>query len=137
MTVSAERKITALRGDGVTFTAASNEYLSTARVANPNTHRAYASAIDRTIAELGGGDRCLVDVTDEQIGEALIKLWGECKPATWNRNRAAIASWLTWCQTKKHWAAPCVPADAERRRRTPQRNQGRYQDRRPPAAVPS
>jgi hypothetical protein len=39
-------------------------------------------------------------------------------PATWNRNRAAITSWLTWCQAKKHWAAPSVPADAERRKET-------------------
>ncbi|MFI6456337.1 hypothetical protein ACIBF6_32835 [Streptosporangium amethystogenes] len=29
---------------------------------------------------------------------------------------AAITSWLTWCQTKKHWATPSVPADAERRK---------------------
>jgi integrase len=119
VTAAAERKITALRGNAVTLTAASEEYLSTARVANPNTHRAYASAIDRTITALGGGDRRLTDVTDEQIGDALITLWGERKPATWNRNRAAVASWLTWCQTKKHWAAPCVPADAERRREHP------------------
>ncbi|WP_433237741.1 hypothetical protein ACQPYK_29500 [Streptosporangium sp. CA-135522] len=48
-------KITALRGDGVTLTAASAECLSTARVANPDTHRAYASAIDRIIAQFGGG----------------------------------------------------------------------------------
>jgi integrase len=27
-----------------------------------------------------------------------------------------VASWLTWCATKKRWAAPFVPADAERRR---------------------
>lgn len=36
--------------------------------------------------------------------------------ATWNRNRAAIVSWLSWYRTKKHWAAPSVPADAERRK---------------------
>ncbi|GAA0937794.1 hypothetical protein [Nonomuraea longicatena] len=57
MSTAAERKITELRGDGVTLTAASEEYLSTARVANPNTHRAHASAIDHTIAQLGGGTR--------------------------------------------------------------------------------
>ncbi|MFI6296570.1 hypothetical protein ACIBEJ_33610 [Nonomuraea sp. NPDC050790] len=28
------------------------------------------------------------------------------------------AAWLPWCQTKKHWATPSVPADAERRRET-------------------
>ncbi|MGV9776433.1 tyrosine-type recombinase/integrase [Streptosporangium sp. NPDC003464] len=36
--------------------------------------------------------------------------------SVWNRNRAAVTSWLLWCQTKKHWAAPSVPAEAERRK---------------------
>lgn len=85
------------------------------RTANPNTHRAYASAIDRTIDVLGR-DRPLADVTDAEIGAALTELWGRCAPATWNRNRAAVASWLLWCQTKKHWAAPSVPVEAERRK---------------------
>lgn len=116
MTAAAERKITALRGDGVTLAEAADEFLSTHRVANPNTHRAYASVIDRTIAEIGGGARRLADVTDTEIGDALATLWGASKPATWNRNRAAVSSWLTWCQAKKKWAAPAVPADAERRR---------------------
>ena len=64
MTAAAGRKITALRGDGVTLAEAADEFLSTHRVANPNTHRAYASVIDRTIAEIGGGARRLADVTD-------------------------------------------------------------------------
>jgi integrase len=116
MTPASERKITPLHGDGITLAEASDEYLSTPRVANPNTHRAYASAIDRTITELGGGSRRLADITDEEIGDALTTLWGDCAPATWNRNRAAVSSWLTWCRNKKHWPAPCVPSDAERRR---------------------
>lgn len=33
-------------------------------------------------------------------------LWGACKPATWNCNRATVSSWLTWRQTKKREAAP-------------------------------
>ncbi|MFF4621639.1 tyrosine-type recombinase/integrase [Nonomuraea jabiensis] len=32
------------------------------------------------------------------------------------RNRAASTSWLVRCQSKKPWAAPSVPADAERRK---------------------
>jgi hypothetical protein len=116
MTAAAEPKITALRGSGVTLADAADEFLSTHRVANPNTHRAYTSAIDRTIEAVGGRDRRLADVTDAEIGHALIELWGGCAPATWNRNRAAVSSWLTWCATKKRWAAPSVPADAERRR---------------------
>lgn len=54
-----------------------------------------------TIALLGR-DRPLADVTDTEIGAALTELWGGRAPATWNRNRAAITSWLLWCQTQKH-----------------------------------
>ncbi|TMR95852.1 site-specific integrase, partial [Nonomuraea basaltis] len=90
-------------------------FLVTPRTANPSTHRAYASAIDRTIERLGR-DRSLDEVADAEIGHALTALWGTSAPATWNRNRAAVTSWLSWCQTKKHWAAPSVPADAERRK---------------------
>jgi integrase len=115
MTAASDR-FAALRGGGVTLADAAEEFLSTHRVANPNTHRAYASAIDRTIAAVGGGARRLADVADSEIGDALVALWGGCAPATWNRNRAAVSSWLTWCAVKKRWAAPSVPADAERRR---------------------
>ncbi|MEV1179578.1 site-specific integrase, partial [Nonomuraea sp. NPDC049784] len=113
---AAEPKITALSGGGVTLADAADEFLSTHRVANSNTHRAYTSAIDHTIAAVGGGARRLADVTDAEIGDALTCLWGRCAPATWNRNRAAVSSWLTWCASKKRWAAPSVPAEAERRR---------------------
>jgi hypothetical protein len=45
---SAARKVSSLRGDGVDLAAAADAFLSTARMSNPNTHRAYAGAIDRT-----------------------------------------------------------------------------------------
>jgi hypothetical protein len=54
---AAGRKVTALRGGGVALADAADEFLSTHRVANPNTHRTYASAIDRTIAAVGGPAR--------------------------------------------------------------------------------
>ncbi|GAA2699274.1 hypothetical protein GCM10010412_095660 [Nonomuraea recticatena] len=70
----------------------------------------------KIVTALLGRDRPLAEVADTEIGAALTELWGRCAPATWNRNRAAISSWLAWCQAKKHWAAPSVPADAERRK---------------------
>lgn len=115
--MSAAPKITALRGGDVSLAAAADAFLASPRTANPNTHRAYASAIDRVIDRLGR-DRPLAEVADAEIGTALAELWGASAPATWNRNRAAVTSWLAWCQTKKHWAAPSVPADAERRKET-------------------
>jgi len=36
------------------------------------------------------------------------------RPATWNRNRAAVVSWLNWCASRKRWPAPQLPGDAER-----------------------
>ncbi|WP_245899939.1 hypothetical protein [Nonomuraea indica] len=108
--MSAAPKVTALRGGDVSLAAAADAFLATPRTANPNTHRAYASAIDR-VTTLLGRDRPLTEVTDTEIGSALTELWGRCAPATWNRNRAAVTSWLTWCQTKKHNGS----GDAERR----------------------
>jgi integrase len=113
--MSAAPKIAALRSGHISLAAAADAFLATARTANPHTHRAYASTIDRVIDRLGR-DRPLAEVADAEIGAALTELWGGRAPATWNRNRAAVTSWLTWCHTKKHWPAPSVPADAERRK---------------------
>lgn len=100
---------------GPTLQDAADAFLSSPRISNPNTHRAYAGAIDRVLAELGE-HRAVADVADEEIGSALTALWGGSAESTWNRNRAAVNSWLVWCRTKKRWAGPAVPADAERRR---------------------
>ncbi|MFG1616179.1 hypothetical protein ACGFI3_25745 [Nonomuraea wenchangensis] len=89
--MSAAPKVSALRGGHVTLAAAANAFLATPRTANPNTHRAYASAIDRDTALLGR-DRPPAEVTDAEIGTALTEVWGASAPATWNRNRAAITS---------------------------------------------
>ncbi|MBF8193049.1 site-specific integrase [Nonomuraea sp. K274] len=113
--MSSAPKVAALRGGYITLAEAADAFLATSRTANPNTHRAYASAIDRVTALLGR-ERPLAEVADAEIGTVLAELWGASAPATWNRNRAAIASWLAWCHAKKHWAAPSVPADAERRK---------------------
>ncbi|MGB6162493.1 MAG: site-specific integrase [Pseudonocardiaceae bacterium] len=82
---------------------------------NANTLRAYTGVLDRA-AEAIGPDRALADVADTEVGDALTELWGKAKPATWNRNRAAVGSWLTWCATKQNWTAPTLPAAVERQR---------------------
>nr|SBO96688.1 Mobile element protein [Nonomuraea gerenzanensis] len=48
--MSAAPKISALRGGHITLAAAADAFLATPPTANPNTHRAYASAIDRVTA---------------------------------------------------------------------------------------
>jgi len=84
-------------------------------VASANTRRAYAGVLDRLAAELGPG-RPLAAVTGDEVAAALRRLWGDRAPATWNRNRAAAVSWLTWCASRKRWPAPHLPGDAERRK---------------------
>ena len=107
--------VTAVPSGAVTLAEAADGFLSSPRGASPNTRRAYSGVLDRLTADLGTA-RQLADVTGDEIAGALHRLWGNCAPATWNRNRAAVVSWLTWCTTKKRWAAPQMPGDAERRK---------------------
>lgn len=80
-----------------------------------NTARAYGSTLSHVAAHLGG-DRLLAAVTEDQVHETLKALWGESAPATWNRNRGIVASWLTWCATRPRWDCPAMPTMAERHR---------------------
>jgi integrase len=101
---------------GPTVRAAVDAFLDSPKVkSNANTLRAYTNVLDRA-AEVLGPDRALADVDDAEIGDALIELWGQAAPATWNRNRAAVSSWLAWCVDKQRWTAPGLPAAVERRR---------------------
>jgi len=107
--------VAAIRGGAVTVAEAAEAFLSSPRAASPNTRRAYAGVIDRLAAELGP-HRQLAAVPGDEIAAALRRLWDTSAPATWNRNRAALVSWLTWCASRKRWPVPQLPADAERRK---------------------
>ncbi len=98
---------------GATVRQAVGRFLASTRCTNPNTRRAYAGVLDR-LAETVGADRALTGVSGEELAAALDALWGKAKPATWNRNRAAVASWLVWC-AKNSYIAPALPASTERR----------------------
>jgi hypothetical protein len=106
-------KATAIRGNPVTLQRAADAFLSSPRCENPNTRRAYASVIDKLTAQLDPAGQ-LADVDDSEIANALETLWGDAAAATWNRNRAAVGSWLSWCDTTKRWPAPTLPPDCER-----------------------
>jgi hypothetical protein len=54
-------------------------------------------------------------VDGDDLADLLQRLWGQRSPATWNRNRAAVAGWLSWC-TRNRLPAPALPARCERRR---------------------
>ena len=107
--------VTGIRGGAVTLAEAADAFLSSPRAASPNTRRAYAGVLDRLAAELGPG-RQLAAVPGDENAAAPRRLWGASAPATWNRNRAAVVSLLTWCAVKKRWPAPQLPPDAERRK---------------------
>ncbi|MGQ0773174.1 MAG: hypothetical protein ACT4NY_01945 [Pseudonocardiales bacterium] len=110
------RRGTGAAAGGPTIRASIDAFLDSPNIkGNPNTLRAYTGVLDR-LAERLDADRALADVADSEIGDALTGLWDEAKPSTWNRNRAAVGSWLSWCATKQHWTAPALPAAAERRR---------------------
>ncbi len=110
------RRPTPTRHGGPTVRQAVDKFLDAPKVAgNANTVRAYTNVLDRVSAELGP-NRPLAAVADDEIATVLEPLWGSAAAATWNRNRAAISSWLTWSADKQHWTAPAVPASVERRR---------------------
>lgn len=101
---------------GTTVRASIDAFLDSPKITgNPNTLRAYTNVLDRTGKQLGL-DRSLAGVDADEIGEALATLWGKAAPSTWNRNRAAVGSWLAWCVDKQHWTAPTLPTTTERRR---------------------
>jgi len=101
--------VTAIRGGAVTLAEAADAFLSSPRTASANTRRAHAGAIDRLAAELGP-HRPLAAVSGDEIAAALRHRWGHRALATWNRNREAVLSWLTWCASRKRWPAPSYPA---------------------------
>ena len=105
-------------------------FLATSRPANPTP-----TAPRRPPRRGLGWHRLLAEVSDDEVGQVLTKLWGGYAPATWSRNRAAVSSWPTWCRSVKRWVAPSVPAEAERRKEVPDENPGRGQEHAAPAAV--
>lgn len=98
-----------------TVHAAVERYLAADETnASRATQRAYASVLEKVRDRLGA-ERPLVKVAPEELEHALRELWGSAAPATWNRNRAVVASWLTWCTDTAEWAAPSLPRTAKRK----------------------
>ena len=100
--------------DTSTIQAAADAFVSSPRYANPNTRRGDTGVLDRLLAGLGAS-RPLAEVSGEELAGLLEQLWGLRAPATWNRNRGAVAAWLSWCAASR-LPAPVLPASAERRR---------------------
>ena len=97
-----------------TIQAVVDAVLSSLRYANRNARRGYTGVLDRLLAGLGAS-RPLAEVSGEELAGLLEQLWGRRAPATWNRNRGAVAAWLSWCAASR-MPGPVLPASAERRR---------------------
>src|SRR5258705_7179057 len=94
--------------DNSTVQAAADAFLSSPRYANPNTRRGYTGVLNRLLAGLGAS-RPLSDVNREDRAGLLEQFLGQPAPATWNRNRSAVAAWLSWCPSTL-LPAPALPA---------------------------
>ena len=110
-----------------TIGSAVDAFLSSPRLANSNTARAYAAVLDRVTSDLGS-DRVLAEVSGaevsgDELAEVVEQAWGRAAPATWNRNRAAVSSFLSWC-AKNRYLAPGLPPSLERRAEPPRRDPG-------------
>ncbi|WP_405096469.1 tyrosine-type recombinase/integrase [Micromonospora sp. NBC_01412] len=103
--------------NGVTIRVAVDRFLGSARCRNPNTRRAYTGVLDRLAGHLDPG-RELAATTGQDIADAMAMLWGQAKPATWNRNRAAVASFLVWA-ARNGYPAPGLPDAVERQPESP------------------
>ncbi|MGB8201230.1 MAG: site-specific integrase [Pseudonocardiaceae bacterium] len=98
---------------GPTLREAVDAFVSSPRCANPNTRRAYAAVLDRALDHLGP-DRPLTRLSGDEVAGMFDTAWAATAAATWNRNRAAVSSWLAWC-AKNQWTAPALPSSLERR----------------------
>lgn len=81
---------------------------------NPRTRKTYAIALERVVAG-AGGDRLLADVDGADLAQVLEEAWGSAAANTWNTRRAAVLSWLAWCQRRGD-AVPSLPAGARAER---------------------
>lgn len=92
------------------------------------TRRDYGLTLRRCVQRLdqAGRGRAAADVTSEEWQDVLVELWGHRKANTWNRNRAAVMTFLGWLQE----AGVCsveLPALCKKRKITI--NRARAEDR--------
>lgn len=85
----------------VSLRTAVDGFLSSPQLTNPNTWRAYAAVLDRIAAEIGP-ERPVAAVAGDELAEAVDKAWAKAAPATWNRNRAVVSSFLSWCVKNRY-----------------------------------
>jgi integrase len=97
----------------ITVESAVESYLASPQCANQNTRRAYRNVLHRLAAWLGR-HRPVTEIREDELTTALVSLWGSAAAATWNRNRAAVGGWLTWCRALGQ-DAPALPDALERK----------------------
>ena len=101
----------------VTLRVALDGFLSSPKLKNPNTLRAYAAVLDRIAADVGA-ERPVAAVSGDELADAVEKGWTTAAPATWNRNRAVLSSFLSWC-VENRYPVSALPPSLERRAEHP------------------
>jgi len=59
------------------------------------TRRAYAAVLGQVLADVRT-DEVVVVVSGDDLAEVVERTWGKAAPATCDRNRAALSSFLCW-----------------------------------------
>ena len=78
-----------------------------------STRRSHDQTLTRLVRELGG-DRPLSTLTVEAVTVTVTTAWGGRAPATWNRQVAAVRSFLGFCR-RRRWLVDDLTVDLERR----------------------
>ena len=107
--------------DTSTVQAAAGAFLSSPWYASPNTRRGYTGVVPLPARSARGQPPAGREISGEELAGLLEQLWGQCAPATWNRNRGAVAAWLSWCAASR---LPVAGPAGQRRTapRAPQRH---------------
>lgn len=108
---------------GLTFQAAADAFLAQPDFAAETVH-AYQSVLRRVVSAAGGGDQLFAEVDSSALTGAVLGLWGHLAPATWNRNLAAVTSFLAYGRDQGWPGADKLTVDTPRRR-VPSRRQTR------------
>ena len=108
------------RTEQLSLAAALDAYLAGAELA-PTSVRVYRQALEPLVAALGEATP-LAAIEAEHVEHATGQAWGTLGPATWNRNLAALRSFLRWgsrddelpARLTRHVARRREPADRTR-----------------------
>ena len=100
-----------------TSLAAAVEAFLTERDLAPGSRRKYRATLDALLADVGEA-RPVAELERRELVAFLDRHWAAAGPATWNRHRATLRSFLAYCR-RQRWLLE-DPSEALERRRLPE-----------------